>query len=74
MERTEKGLDIIKSLRGSTSGYAVPTFAVDIPCGGGKVAFTPNQVVGRDGDFILLNNFEDRKVGFQVLGMELAYL
>lgn len=56
----QKGLDIIKSLRGSTSGYAVPTFAVDIPCGGGKVVFTPNQVVGRDGDFILLNNFEDR--------------
>lgn len=56
----QKGLDIIQSLRGSTSGYAVPTFAADIPTGGGKVVFTPNQIVSRQGDFILLNNFEGK--------------
>ena len=32
----EKGLEIIAGLRGHTSGYAVPTFVVDAPGGGGK--------------------------------------
>ena len=56
----EKGLEIIGKLRGNTSGYAVPTYAVDIPQGGGKVVLSPRQVVGRKGDFLLLNNFEDK--------------
>ncbi len=33
-----KGLEIIEALRGHTSGYAVPTFVVDAPGGGGKIA------------------------------------
>ncbi|MCX6335290.1 MAG: KamA family radical SAM protein, partial [Bacteroidia bacterium] len=33
----KKGLEIIKGLRGFTSGYAVPTFVVDAPGGGGKI-------------------------------------
>lgn len=54
----EKGLNIISELRGHTSGYAVPTYAIDIPGGGGKIVVTPQQCVGRDGDFLLLRNFE----------------
>jgi lysine 2,3-aminomutase len=54
----EKGLEIISSLRGHTTGYASPMFAVDAPGGGGKILIAPDSVVGRDGDDLLLRNFE----------------
>jgi len=54
----EKGLELIAALRGHTTGYAVPTFVVDAPGGGGKIALLPDPVVGRDGDDLLLRNFE----------------
>jgi lysine 2,3-aminomutase len=54
----EKGLEIVAGLRGHTTGYACPTFVVDAPAGGGKIALTPEAVVGRDGDDLLLRNFE----------------
>jgi lysine 2,3-aminomutase len=52
------GLEIIAGLRGHTTGYAVPTFVVDAPGGGGKIPLLPDSVVGRDGDDLLLRNFE----------------
>jgi lysine 2,3-aminomutase len=54
----EKGLEIIAGLRGHTTGYAVPAFVVDAPGGGGKIQLLPESVVGRDGDDLLLRNFE----------------
>jgi lysine 2,3-aminomutase len=33
----QRGLDIIKSLHGHTTGYAVPNYMIDAPGGGGKV-------------------------------------
>jgi lysine 2,3-aminomutase len=54
----EKGLEIIEGLRGYTTGYATPIFAVDAPGGGGKIQLAPDCVVGRDGDDLLLRNFE----------------
>lgn len=54
----EKGLDIIRGLRGHTTGYAVPTFVIDAPGGGGKIPLLPDAVVGRDGDDLLLTNYE----------------
>ena len=54
----EKGLEIIKGLRGHTTGYAVPQFVVDAPGGGGKIPLLPDYVLGRDGDDLLLTNFE----------------
>lgn len=56
----EKGLALIAALRGHTTGYAVPTFVVDAPGGGGKIALLPDPVVGRDGDDLLLRNFEGK--------------
>ncbi len=55
-----KGLEILAGLRGHTSGYAVPTFVIDAPGGGGKIPLQPDSVVGRDGDFLLLRNYEGR--------------
>lgn len=53
-----KGLEIIEGLRGHTTGYAVPQFVIDAPGGGGKIPLIPDYVVGRDGDDLLLRNFE----------------
>ncbi|MFN4090936.1 MAG: KamA family radical SAM protein, partial [Alphaproteobacteria bacterium] len=54
----EKGLEIVAGLRGHTTGYAVPTYVIDAPGGGGKIPLLPDAVVGRDGDDLLLRNFE----------------
>jgi lysine 2,3-aminomutase len=54
----EKGIEIIRALRGHTTGYATPTFVVDAPGGGGKILLAPDAVVGRDGDDLVLRNFE----------------
>ncbi|MDY0165808.1 MAG: KamA family radical SAM protein [Thermoguttaceae bacterium] len=55
-----KGLEVIAGLRGHTSGYAVPTFVIDAPGGGGKIPLQPDSVVGREGDFLLLRNYEGK--------------
>ena len=55
-----KGLEIIRGLRGHTTGYAVPTFVIDAPGGGGKIPLQPDYVVGHDGDDLLLRNYEGR--------------
>jgi lysine 2,3-aminomutase len=54
----EKGLEIIAGLRGHTTGYAVPQFVIDAPGGGGKIPLLPEAIIGRDGDDLLLRNFE----------------
>jgi lysine 2,3-aminomutase len=55
----EKGLDIIKGLRGHTTGLAVPSFVIDAPGGGGKIPLLPEYVMGRYGDEIVLKNYEE---------------
>ena len=54
----EKGLEIIRGLRGYTTGYAVPHYVIDAPGGGGKIPLLPEYVIGRDGDDLLLKNYE----------------
>jgi lysine 2,3-aminomutase len=56
----EKGLEIIEALRGHTTGYATPMFVIDAPGGGGKILMAPDFVAGRDGDDLLLSNFEGK--------------
>ncbi len=53
-----KGLEIIKGLRGFTSGYAIPTFVVDAPGGGGKIPLLPNYVVEHNDEKIVLRNYK----------------
>mgnify|MGYP003812702815 CR=1 FL=1 len=57
----EKGLEIIQGLRGHTTGYAVPTFVVDAPGGGGKIPLFPDAVVGREGHEVILRNYEGKQ-------------
>ncbi|MCI0365061.1 MAG: KamA family radical SAM protein [Phycisphaerales bacterium] len=56
----ERGLEIIEGLRGHTTGYAVPQFVIDGPGGGGKIPLLPQYFLGRDGDDVLLRNYEGR--------------
>jgi lysine 2,3-aminomutase len=53
-----KGIEIIEGLRGHTSGYAVPTFVVDAPGGGGKTPVMPNYVISMSPHKVILRNFE----------------
>jgi lysine 2,3-aminomutase len=53
-----KGIEIIESLRGHTSGYAVPTFVVDAPGGGGKTPVMPTYIISQAPGKVVLRNFE----------------
>ncbi len=53
-----KGIEIIEGLRGHTSGYAVPTFVVDAPGGGGKTPVMPQYIISQAPGKVVLRNFE----------------
>ena len=53
-----KGIEIIENLRGHTSGYAVPTFVVDAPGGGGKTPVMPTYIISQAPGRVVLRNFE----------------
>ena len=55
------GLEIMEKLRGHTTGYAVPTYVIDGPGGGGKIPMTPNYVVSHEKDHYVLRNFAGDK-------------
>ncbi|MFA6465922.1 MAG: lysine 2,3-aminomutase, partial [Desulfurivibrionaceae bacterium] len=55
-----KGLEMYQGLRGLTSGYAVPNYVIDAPGGGGKIPLIPETVVGREGNDLLLQNYEGK--------------
>ena len=52
------GIGIIEGLRGHTSGYAVPTFVVDAPGGGGKIPVMPQYLISQTPDKVILRNYE----------------
>ena len=53
-----KGIEIIEALRGHTSGFAVPTFVVDAPGGGGKIPVMPNYLISHGTHKVILRNYE----------------
>jgi len=53
-----KGIEIIESLRGFTSGYAVPTYVIDAPGGGGKIPVSPNYLLMHEHGRVLLRNYK----------------
>jgi lysine 2,3-aminomutase len=57
----EKGLEIIKALRGWTSGLAVPHFVIDAPGGGGKVPLLPEYVEEINEDEVVFRNFQGQR-------------
>lgn len=53
-----KGIEIAEALRGHTSGFAIPTFIVDAPGGGGKIPVTPQYLISMSDKRIILRNYE----------------
>ncbi len=53
-----KGIEIMEGLRGHTSGYAVPTYVIDAPGGGGKIPVLPNYLISMSDHKVILRNFE----------------
>jgi lysine 2,3-aminomutase len=54
----EKGIEIAEALRGHTSGFAVPTFIVDAPGGGGKIPVAPQYLISMSDKKVVLRNYE----------------
>jgi len=53
-----EGQEIMEQLRGYTTGYAVPTYVVDGPGGGGKIPIGPGYIVGMADDRVILKNYK----------------
>ena len=53
-----KGIEIIESLIGHTSGFAVPTYVIDAPGGGGKIPVMPNYIISWSTNKVVLRNYE----------------
>lgn len=52
-----KGIEIIRSLRGHTTGYSIPQFVIDAPGGGGKIPINPEYIKEITDDAIIMHNF-----------------
>lgn len=54
------GINIIEKMRGHTSGYAVPTYVIDAPGGGGKIPVGPTYVLSQDKGRYTLRNYKGK--------------
>ena len=54
------GINIMEKLRGHTSGYAVPTYVIDGPCGGGKIPVGPNYILSQAKGKYVLRNYKGK--------------
>jgi len=61
----QTGIDLIRSLHGHTTGYAVPMYMIDAPGGGGKVPISPDYRAGRIGDDLVLQNYQGKKYRYR---------
>jgi lysine 2,3-aminomutase len=61
----QKGLEIMKALRGWTSGLAVPQFVIDAPGGGGKVPLLPEYVEEINDDEVIFRNYEGKRFSYK---------
>ncbi len=53
-----KGIEILESLIGHTSGFCVPTYVIDAPGGGGKIPVMPNYLISWSTNRVVLRNYE----------------
>ena len=53
-----KGIEIMEALRGHTSGFAIPSYVIDMPGGGGKVPISPNYLLSMSESKVVLRNYE----------------
>jgi lysine 2,3-aminomutase len=62
------GLDIIRGLRGHTTGYCVPQFVIDAPGGGGKVPINPDYIDQVSENEIIFKNFQGKTYRYPLVG------
>ncbi|MFP6887356.1 MAG: lysine 2,3-aminomutase, partial [Opitutales bacterium] len=67
-----KGLEIVRGLRGHTSGYAVPQFVIDAPGGGGKVPINPEYIQGVTENEIIFRNFQGKTYRYPLSGVDIC--
>ncbi|MFP6886662.1 MAG: KamA family radical SAM protein [Opitutales bacterium] len=67
-----KGLDIVRGLRGHTSGYAVPQFVIDAPGGGGKVPINPEYIQDVTENEIVFRNFQGKTYRYPLGGADIC--
>jgi len=60
-----KGIEIMESLIGHTSGFAVPTYVIDAPGGGGKIPVMPNYLISWSTNKVILRNYEGVITSYQ---------
>jgi lysine 2,3-aminomutase len=53
-----KGIEIMESLVGHTSGFARPAYVIDAPGGGGKIPVMPNYILSWSTNKVVLRNYE----------------
>jgi lysine 2,3-aminomutase len=53
-----KGIEIMEHLVGHTSGFAIPTYVIDAPEGGGKIPILPTYMISRSTHRVILRNYE----------------
>ena len=61
----QTGLEIMKALRGWTSGLAIPYFVIDSPGGGGKVPLLPEYVEQINDDEVVFRNYEGKRYTYK---------
>ncbi len=57
--KVQIGIDIIKELRQNITGFAIPTYVIDAPNGGGKIAINPDNVLEWNSQYIMMKNFKE---------------
>ena len=62
----DKGIEIMRYLRGRISGMGIPTYAVDLPGGKGKVPLLPNYVLERKGNRFVFESFSGEAVEYTI--------
>lgn len=63
----DEGMEIMKKLRGYTSGLAVPNYIINAPHGYGKVPILPQYIQKYSGHWIRLRNWENREMEFSLI-------
>jgi lysine 2,3-aminomutase len=60
----ETGVNIIKGMRGFTSGLAIPTYVIDLPNGGGKIPVGPDYILERTPDELVVRNYQGKVIHY----------
>jgi lysine 2,3-aminomutase len=61
----ETGVEIMRGMRGFTSGLAVPTFVIDLPNGGGKIPVGPDYILERNDRELTVRNYQGKIIHYQ---------